>query len=485
MSRLSSVPGPWLPSKSGNVASRNPCEQGREAPGAVMADAPKFGERPAQNTAEIAQAKPTPRGSLASFAGMRSLMNYRIGIIPLAVYFILLALIVDFALTGKMSGEINMMMAVLALGGFTCAEIGKRIPVLGGIGGAALVTIFLPSYLVEIHFFPAQFVETVTTFTNSTNFIYLFIAGVVVGSILSMDRKSMIEGFLKIGVPLAAGSVAAILVGVTVGWLTGLGAWRTLFFVIIPIMAGGVGEGAIPLSVGYAEILGQNQGRVLAQLLPLVFFGNVTAILISGVLNYLGKRYPHLTGNGRLQPGIDEKDPEAAARWARANHSNETTIDISDVAAGGMTAPVGMLFIVVLLKLTNSVPPILEEGARVVFRFCVIAITYPLLFAFAVAETPWHELVAAFHPANLITIVATVATLTASGYFVGRWLGMYPIEAAIVNATHSGLGGTGDVMILTAAERMELMPFAQVATRIGGAITVTLALIALSRFKLL
>jgi len=468
-----------------------------------MADAPKFGERPAQNTAEIAQAKPTPRGSLASFAGMRSLMNYRIGIIPLAVYFILLALIVDFALTGKMSGEINMMMAVLALGGFTCAEIGKRIPVLGGIGGAALVTIFLPSYLVEIHFFPAQFVETVTTFTNSTNFIYLFIAGVVVGSILSMDRKSMIEGFLKIGVPLAAGSVAAILVGVTVGWLTGLGAWRTLFFVIIPIMAGGVGEGAIPLSVGYAEILGQNQGRVLAQLLPLVFFGNVTAILISGVLNYLGKRYPHLTGNGRLQPGIDEKDPEAAARWARANHSNETTIDISDVAAGGMTAitlylvgvmlhsfiglpaPVGMLFIVVLLKLTNSVPPILEEGARVVFRFCVIAITYPLLFAFAVAETPWHELVAAFHPANLITIVATVATLTASGYFVGRWLGMYPIEAAIVNATHSGLGGTGDVMILTAAERMELMPFAQVATRIGGAITVTLALIALSRFKLL
>ena len=61
---------------------------------------------------------------------------------------------------------------------------------------------------------------------------------------------------------------------------------------------------------------------------------------------------------------------------------------------------------------------------------------------------------------------------------------MYPIETAIVNATHSGLGGTGDVMILTAAERMELMPFAQVATRIGGAITVTLALIALARLGL-
>ena len=70
--------------------------------------------------------------------------------------------------------------------------------------------------------------------------------------------------------------------------------------------------------------------------------------------------------------------------------------------------------------------------------------------------------------------VATLATLRIS-------IGARALSAAIVNATHSGLGGTGDVMILTAAERMELFPFAQVATRIGGAITVTLALIALSR----
>jgi Na+/citrate or Na+/malate symporter len=58
---------------------------------------------------------------------------------------------------------------------------------------------------------------------------------------------------------------------------------------------------------------------------------------------------------------------------------------------------------------------------------------------------------------------------------------MYPIEAAIINACHSGQGGTGDVAILTAANRMQLMPFAQIATRIGGAITVTIVLLLLSR----
>lgn len=50
-------------------------------------------------------------------------------------------------------------------------------------------------------------------------------------------------------------------------------------------------------------------------------------------------------------------------------------------------------------------------------------------------------------------LVATVATLMATGAVVGYWLKMYPIETAIVNACHSGQGGTGDVAILTAANR--------------------------------
>ena len=151
----------------------------------------------------------------------------------------------------------------------------------------------------------------------------------------------------------------------------------------------------------------------------------------------------------------------------------------------GLPAPVAMLFLVVMVKILNGVPAPLAEGARVVFRFFVIAVTYPLLFCTAVALTPWHELVEAFHPANLVTITATVIALVATGYYVGRLLKMYPIETAIVNACHSGLGGTGDVMILTAAERMELMPFAQVATRIGGALTVTAAIVAMAHFKVL
>jgi malate:Na+ symporter len=419
-------------------------------------------------------------------------MELRIGVIPLPVYAITLGVIAYFVVWGKLPTEINMAVAVLAVGGFTCAEIGKRLPLVRQIGGAAIFATFIPSALVYYRLLPTSIVSSVTDFTKSTNFLYLFITAIIVGSILGMDRKVLIRGFAKIFVPLAAGSVLAGIVGTAVGTLLGLGAQHTLFFLVVPIMAGGVGEGAIPLSTGYAEILHQSQGELFGQVLPVVMLGSLTAILLSGALNMLGKKYPQLTGEGRLQPGEHSEVDVGSENWTGE-------LDVTHIAAAalfaialyllgllcnklfGLPAPVAMLFIAVLVKLARAASPQLQAGSFFVFRFFQVAVTYPLLFAIGVALTPWQTLIAAFALPKLLTIVATVATLVGSGFIVGRWVNLYPIDAAIVNACHSGQGGTGDVAILTAANRMQLMPFAQIATRIGGAITVTLALLVLAR----
>src|SRR5215472_11323317 len=273
--------------------------------------------------------------------GWWKIVDMRIGIVPIPVYVILVTLLV----------------------GFTCAEIGKRTPVLRNIGAAAIFATFVPSALAYYKLLPPQIEKSVVEFTKYTNFLYLFIACIIVGSILGMDRKVLVQGFLKIFVPLAVGSIAAGIVGTLVGTLLGLGAYHTFFFVVIPIMAGGVGEGAIPLSVGYAEILGEPHGDMFAHVLPPVMLGSLTAILLSGMLNYVGKRYPHLTGEGRLQPGEhDDMDPAGE----EVADEQGGPMDVSTVAAAGLAAitlyllgilchrlfglpaPVAMLFLAVL-----------------------------------------------------------------------------------------------------------------------------------------
>ena len=374
------------------------------------------------------------------------------------------------------------------------SEIGKRLPIVRHIGAAAIFATFIPSALAYYKILPEPVLGAVTDFTKNSNFLYLFIAAIIVGSIFGMDRQVLIKGFLKIFVPLGLGSVLAAIVGMAVGTALGMTPYHTFFFLVVPIMAGGVGEGAIPLSIGYASILQQAQGDLFAQVLPPVMLGSLTAIVLAGTLNFVGKRHPSLTGEGRLQP--DEHD-EIDLRPSEAQPTGAP--DVATVGAAVVTAvtlylvgvmaqrlldwpgPVVMLFLAVLLKLAHAVSPELRAGAYTVYRFFSTAVTYPLLFAIGVALTPWDKLMSAFTLPNLVTIIATVVTLMGTGFVVGRKLGMYPIETAIVNACHSGQGGTGDVAILTAANRMQLMPFAQIATRIGGALTVTLALIAMAK----
>ena len=427
--------------------------------------------------------------------GWWKIVDYKIGIIPLPLFVLLAALITGFTLTGKVPSDILMSIVLLAMGGFTCAEIGKRLPVLKHVGAAAILATFVPSALAYYKLLPASILASVTEFTKVSNFLYLFISAIIVGSILGMDRRILMQGFLKIFFPLATGSVLAGAVGTLVGVALGMNAYHTFFFVVVPIMAGGVGEGAIPLSVGYATILGQAQGDLFAEVLPPVMMGSLTAILIAGTLNFVGKRYPKLTGNGQLQPSgegaVDLERDETVVRLVDTYTIGAaviTAVTLYLIGALGQRlfdfpAPVTMLFLAVLLKLTQSVSPMLQQGAYQVYKFFATVVTYPLLFAIGVALTPWGKLIAAFHFANVVTIVATVVTLISTGAVVGRLLGMYPIEAALVNACHSGQGGTGDVAILTAADRLALMPFAQIATRIGGAITVTVTLIVMAKFK--
>ncbi|MXJ82804.1 2-hydroxycarboxylate transporter family protein [Klebsiella michiganensis] len=418
--------------------------------------------------------------------------NWKVGIIPLPLFLLAGGLIALDCLGGKLPSDIVVMVATLAFFGFACGEFGKRLPVLGKLGAAAICATFIPSALVHYGLLPEVVVESTTKFYKSTNILYLYICCIIVGSIMSMNRTTLIQGFLRIFFPMLCGEIVGMVVGVGVGTALGLEPFQVFFFIVLPIMAGGVGEGAIPLSIGYAALMHMDQGVALGRVLPMVMLGSLTAIVISGCLNQLGKRFPHLTGEGQLMPNRrNETYRETPA---------EGKMDVTTLASGallavllymlgmlgqktiGLPAPVGMLFLAVLLKLVSGVSPRLQEGSQMVYKFFRTAVTYPILFAVGVAITPWQELVNAFTVTNLLVIISTVTALVATGFLVGKKIGMYPIDVAIVSCCQSGQGGTGDVAILTSGNRMNLMPFAQIATRIGGAINVSLGLLFLSHF---
>lgn len=328
-------------------------------------------------------------------------VDFKIGIVPLPVFVSLLALIYAFVRIGKVPSDILMNMAVLAVGGFACAELGKRLPLIKHIGAAAIFATFIPSYLVYAHLIPLTVIHSVTIFTKSSNFLYLFISSIIVGSILGMNRRVLIAGFIKIFVPLAAGSIAAAAVGTLVGMALGLGAYHTFFFIVVPIMAGGVGEGAIPLSIGYGTILHQPHGDLFALVLPPVMLGSLSAIILSGFLNYVGKRYPHLTGEGRLQEGADELHADQGDRKSpgipTVAAAAVTTVTLYLVGVltqrlWGWPAPVVMLFAVVAIKLAHLASPQLQDGAFVVYRFFSLAESSNALTPTVRAALSWSSL---------------------------------------------------------------------------------------------
>ena len=138
----------------------------------------------------------------------------------------------------------------------------------------------------------------------------------------------------------------------------------------------------------------------------------------------------------------------------------------------GFPGPVLMIVAAAFLKYLNVVPKETQKGSKQLYKFISGNFTFPLMAGLGLLYIPLKDVVGMLTWQYFLVVISVVFTVIATGFVVSRFMNMYPIEAAIVSACQSGMGGTGDVAILSTADRMNLMPFAQVATRLGGAITV-------------
>lgn len=421
--------------------------------------------------------------------------NFKIGFIPLPLYLVLVLGYVLLTISNIMpKDDMLISLGVMVVFAYLLEEIGKRIPVLNSLGGKVLVVTFVPAFMVYEHWLPKNTINTVSDFMNNNNFLMFFITMLVVGSIASMNRRTLVKATSRIIVILLLCDIIGSLVGTGAGMLLGLSAWQSYFFIVAPIMAGGVGEGAMPLSIGYATVLvSTGQGDVFGTILPAVMLGSLVAVVLSGMMKKIGEKYPELTGNGKLIDGDDEdlkslkgssKEVSiektlvagvlAIALYFLAVWVNYVLLKYVHVA---VPAPIVLLVVLMAAKMLGYIPSNIEQGGNSLYGFTVKGITPPLLFGVGVASTDWNKLIQVFKsPASMVVIIVTVIAIVTTAFIAAKVLGLYPVDTAIAVSCCSGQGGTGALAILAAGDRMELMPFAQVAVRLGGAMTVTFAI---------
>ncbi|WP_033577954.1 2-hydroxycarboxylate transporter family protein [Dickeya chrysanthemi] len=417
---------------------------------------------------------------------LESINKIRIGSVPFILFLVISAIVFIASYAGYLPKNMIGGFAVIMTMGFLLAYIGQRIPVLKEIGGPAILCLMVPSVLVYFHLFNANTLDTVKLLMKDANFLYFVIASLVVGSILGMNRVILIQGMIRMFIPLVVGTATAVVTGLLVGKLFGYSFYHTFFFIIVPIIGGGIGEGILPLSLAYSAILGQAPDVYVAQLAPAAVVGNIFAIICAGVLARIGVWRSDLNGNGNLVRNETDNALFAVKDAPK-------TVDFHLMGGGlllictffivgglfekvlHIPGPVLMILIAVLCKYGRVIPSSMETGANSFYKFVSSSLVWPLMIGLGMLYVPLESVVAVFSIGYVVVCGSVVLSMALISFFIAPYLKMYPVEASIVTSCHSGLGGTGDVAILSASNRMSLMPFAQIATRIGGASTVIAA----------
>ena len=99
---------------------------------------------------------------------------------------------------GYLPGNTIGAFAILYTLGITLGWIGDRIPVWNTyIGGGSILAFLGSAFLVYKGIIPEATIETVKVFMDTTDFLDLFIAVLITGSILSVNRKLLLKAFAK------------------------------------------------------------------------------------------------------------------------------------------------------------------------------------------------------------------------------------------------------------------------------------------------
>lgn len=420
----------------------------------------------------------------------------RIGGMPLSVFlavaFCTIAAMQLNLVPNKMGGGF----AICLVLGVALMWIGDRVPVLNDYGLGTILTVLVPSYLVYIGLIPESAAKIAKNFFSGYDFTSFLVPGLLVGSILAMNRKTLIKAGMRFIIPMILTIIVATAASGAVGAVMGYGFVNTMLNVAGPILGSGVSASAVPLSEIYAGYGGGNKEAILTTLTSSVMVANVCTILIACVLAAWGKKHPDFLikgfagSNGRLLRNEETVDISEKEKEQLLKDPNATTFSalktgflmtcgiymaariLEKYIPGGLHFYLYMIVIAVGLKVADVLEEDVCQASGAWTSFMAKIMTPCTLCAISLGVLQLKNVIKLFgDPVFLILCILCVVVTTLVSGTLCYIFGFYFIEGAIMAGLGlADMGGTGDVAVLSAANRMELLPFLTICSRIGGAI---------------
>ena len=208
--------------------------------------------------------------------------NYKLYGLPFPYFLLITVVVLAATFLGVLPSGMAGGFALMIVLGTILNEIGDKTPIVRSyLGGGAIVIIFGVGLMQYFKLFPEYVVTSINDFFKPTGaFLDFYIAALITGSILGMNRKLLVKAAARY-FPTIFGCIAvSFLFAAVIGAITGYGVVKTLLLIALPIIGGGMGAGAVPLSKIFESGGSMTAAEAISIMTPAVAIGNAVSIEI-------------------------------------------------------------------------------------------------------------------------------------------------------------------------------------------------------------
>lgn len=370
--------------------------------------------------------------------------------------------------------------------------LGDTIPFVNKyLGGACILPLFGASALNFFGLVPETLQKGVNVLMNG-GFQDAYIACLLVGAVLVMDRKVLLSATARYMPAIIGSQVFALLFCMLGGLVTGFGPFEALFNVGAPCMSGGSAGAITTIPKLYSDLTGTDMSDLAGKFLCYASIANVIAVVMAAVGKAVMEKKMGLVSPDS-EPTILRKS--GVTMETQAKEKLPATSDNYKHLAGGLFMCFAIyeagnllgrlpglniiaglawsIIIAIVIKCTGILDSRVGNYCTYAMNFNLRALLPTLIAGIGIKSLKLTDLTTYFSPAALLVIFLGVLGAFIGACLFGHIFGLYAFETGVTaGLCCCNIGGSGDLAVLSACNRMELLAFSSISTRIGGALMV-------------